>query len=270
MSMIVLDLETTGLDPRLDKIIEIGMIRFDGAKVLETYQTLINPDRPIPPAITQLTHITNPMVTNAPHVLDVLDEVSEFVGSDAIVGHNVTFDLAFLRRYKILQKNRSTDTYELASVLLPRAGRYKLSALAEQFGIDADGKHRALADCTMTMKLYNKLIEKAYSLPFELLSALINTAGTTTWAGLGPLREVYSTRLKSGERFSSGKSFKLCCRYHSETGYGVEQSEHLVIGELLPDGLLAFVYADFQVAGTGDQKAEGIVGYQFESVQAIH
>ena len=57
MSMVALDLETTGLDMRQDKIIEIGMIRFDGAKILETYQTFINPDRPIPSAVSQLTHI---------------------------------------------------------------------------------------------------------------------------------------------------------------------------------------------------------------------
>ena len=209
MSMVALDLETTGLDVRQDKIIEIGMIRFDGAQVLETYQTFINPDRPIPPAVTQLTHITNPMVTKAPHILDVLDEVSDFAGNDAIVGHNIGFDLGFLHRYKILMKNRSTDTYELAGVLLPRAGRYKLSALAEQFNIDAEGKHRALADCTMTMKLYNRLIQKAYELPFELLTALINIAGSSQWNGLGPLREVYASRVKAGERFNNNKSFRL-------------------------------------------------------------
>lgn len=207
--MVALDLETTGLDIRQDKIIEIGMIRFDGSEVLETYQTFVNPDRPIPPAVTQLTHITNPMVSDAPHILDVLDQVSDFVGNDTIVGHNIGFDLSFLRRYKILTRSRSTDTYELASVLLPRAGRYKLSALAEQFNIDAEGKHRALADCTMTMKLYNKLIEKIYELPFELLTTLINIAGASQWNGLGPLREVYSARLKTGEHFNSKRSFKL-------------------------------------------------------------
>ena len=207
--MVALDLETTGLDIRQDKIIEIGIIRFDGAEVLETYQTFVNPDRPIPPAVSQLTHITNPMVTKAPHILDVLDEVSEFVGSDTIVGHNIGFDLGFLRRYKILTRNRCTDTYELASVLLPRAGRYKLSALAEQFGIDAEGKHRALADCTMTMKLYNRLLQKAYELPFELLSTLINLAGSSQWNGLSPLREVYSARVKAGEHYNNSKTFKL-------------------------------------------------------------
>lgn len=207
--MVALDLETTGLDIRQDKIIEIGMVRFDGTKLLETYQTFVNPDRPIPPAVSQLTHITNPMVSSAPHILDVLDEVADFIGSDAVVGHNVLFDLGFLRRYKILTQNRYTDTYDLASVLLPRAGRYKLSALAEQFGIDAEGKHRAVADCTMTMKLYNKLIEKAYELPFELLTALINTAGNAPWAGTGPLREVLAARTKRGERFGSSKFFKF-------------------------------------------------------------
>ena len=209
MSIVALDLETTGLDIRQDKIIEIGMIRFDGSQVLDTYQTFVNPDRPIPPTVSQLTHITNPMVSNAPHILDVLEEVADFVGSDAIVGHNVGFDLGFLQRYKILTRNRCTDTYELASVLLPRAGRYKLSALAEQFGIDAEGKHRALADCTMTMKLYNRLIAKAYEMPFELLTSLINAAGSSQWTGLGPLREVYSSRVKAGERFNATKSFRL-------------------------------------------------------------
>ena len=209
MSIVALDLETTGLDIRQDKIIEIGMIRFDGNQVLDTYQTFVNPDRPIPPTVSQLTHITNPMVSNAPHILDVLEEVADFVSSDAIVGHNVGFDLGFLQRYKILTRNRCTDTYELASVLLPRAGRYKLSALAEQFGIDAEGKHRALADCTMTMKLYNRLITKAYEMPFELLTSLINAAGSSHWTGLGPLREVYSSRVKAGERFNAGKSFRL-------------------------------------------------------------
>lgn len=209
MSIVALDLETTGLDIRQDKIIEIGMIRFDGSQVLDTYQTFVNPDRPIPPAVSQLTHITNPMVSNAPHILDVLEKISDFVGSDAIVGHNVGFDMGFLQRYKILTRNRCTDTYELASVLLPRAGRYKLSALAEQFGIDAEGKHRALADCTMTMKLYNRLIAKAYEMPFELLTSLINAAGSSQWNGLGPLREVYSSRVKAGERFNAGKSFRL-------------------------------------------------------------
>ena len=209
MSIVALDLETTGLDIRQDKIIEIGMIRFDGSQVLDTYQTFVNPDRPIPPTVSQLTHITNPMVSNAPHILDVLEEVADFVGSDAIVGHNVGFDLGFLQRYKILARNRCTDTYELASVLLPRAGRYKLSALAEQFGIDAEGKHRALADCTMTMKLYNRLIAKAYEMPFELLTSLINAAGSSQWTGLGPLREVYSSRVKAGERFNAAKSFRL-------------------------------------------------------------
>ena len=110
MSMIALDLETTGLDKYADKIIEIGAVRFEGNEILDTYQTFVNPEKPIPPTVSQLTHITNPMVSGAPRILDVLDEVSEFVGDDIIVGHNVQFDVGFMRRYKILMKNVTTDT----------------------------------------------------------------------------------------------------------------------------------------------------------------
>ncbi len=209
MSMIALDLETTGLDKYADKIIEIGAVRFEGNEILDTYQTFVNPEKPIPPTVSQLTHITNPMVSGAPRILDVLDEVSEFVGDDIIVGHNVQFDVGFMRRYKILMKNVTTDTYELASVLLPRAGRYKLSALADGFGISSEGKHRALEDCMMTVGVYNKLVEMAYQMPFELLNTLVNTAGSLPWPGLVTLRDVFNERAKNGERFNSGRTFRL-------------------------------------------------------------
>ena len=90
-----------------------------------------------------------------------------------------------------------------------RAGRYKLAALAEQFGIGSEGKHRALADCMMTVGVYNHLLELAYKMPFELLNTLINTAGSSQWAGLSSLRDVYSERVKRGERFSTGRAFRL-------------------------------------------------------------
>ncbi|HNY94211.1 MAG TPA: 3'-5' exonuclease, partial [Flexilinea sp.] len=117
--MIALDIETTGLDPNLDAVTEIAALRFKGARVEDTFQTLVNPNRPIPSNITQLTHITNEMVRNAPQIGEVIGKVAQFVGNDIIVGHNISFDLNFLRLKGILQKNLSYDTYDLASILLP-------------------------------------------------------------------------------------------------------------------------------------------------------
>src|SRR5512133_1938938 len=128
-SIVALDIETTGLDPRNDVIIEIGAVRFSGARVESEWTTLVNPGRPIPSFITQLTGISNEMVRNAPPLKAVIHELADFVGSDPVVGHNVRFDLSFLQQSPILLENPVLDTYELASVLMPTASRYNLGAL---------------------------------------------------------------------------------------------------------------------------------------------
>ena len=97
--LVALDLETTGLDPSRDTIIEIGAVRFQGDRVLDRFVTLVNPQRSIPLRITQITGIRNADVANAPVLAAVLPELLAFVTSDvaAIVAHNAGFDLGFLR-----------------------------------------------------------------------------------------------------------------------------------------------------------------------------
>ena len=90
-----LDLETTGLNPERDAILEIGAVRFRGDEVLDTYQTLINPNREIPDFIQRLTGITPQKVRRAPPFAAVFGELQAFLGSDPIVGHTVQFDVGF-------------------------------------------------------------------------------------------------------------------------------------------------------------------------------
>src|SRR3990172_3574823 len=95
-TLVALDLETTGLEAERDAILEIGAIKFKGERMEGEFQTLVNPGRPIPQFVTQLTGITDAMVANAPRLTTVLPQLEEFVGEAPVIGHNVKFDLAFL------------------------------------------------------------------------------------------------------------------------------------------------------------------------------
>src|SRR5262245_14341042 len=130
--LVALDLETTGLDNYADEIIQIGLVRFRDGAIVETYDSLIDPGVPIPPLITNLTGITNRMVDGKPRIDELLPHIKEFIGDAPVVGHKVEFDLGFMQRYRVALTNPVIDTYELASVLLPRAPRYNLSALTDQ------------------------------------------------------------------------------------------------------------------------------------------
>ena len=108
---IVLDLETTGLDADRDAIIEVGAVKFRDDEVLDTFSTFVNPGRPIPLPITELTGIRDEDVASAPGLHDVLARLARFAGECPIVGHSVQFDLSFVRRHSRLIDNESLDTF---------------------------------------------------------------------------------------------------------------------------------------------------------------
>ena len=120
-TIVALDLETTGLEPDRDAIIEIGAIRFKGERVEAEFSTLVNPGRKLSPFITRLTGITDAMLVNAPRLPALLPKIEAFVGDAPVLGHNIQFDLNFSRARGVLRYNDSIDTYDLAAVLLPSA-----------------------------------------------------------------------------------------------------------------------------------------------------
>ena len=168
-----LDLETTGLDPVSDAILEIGVVKFRGDEVIDEWQSLIDPGRSIPPNITQLTGITQEMVRSGGISLQqAFREVREIVGDLPVVGHSVNFDLGFMRQQRQLTTNRGVDTFELSSILVPNAGRYTLGALAKELGIELPATHRALDDARVAHRLYVKCFERAATLPREVLEEI--------------------------------------------------------------------------------------------------
>jgi ATP-dependent DNA helicase DinG len=180
-TLIAFDLETTGLDPDRDAVIEIGAIRFRGNRVEAEWSSLVNPGRPLDPFITQLTGISDAMLARAPRLADVLPELEAFTADLPILGHNVAFDLAFMQNKGLFAANEALDTYDLASVLLPTAGRYNLAALATSLGIPPIGSHRALDDARTTRGVFLRLYEHAVELPLEILAEISRHGSDVQW-----------------------------------------------------------------------------------------
>ena len=181
--LVALDLETTGLDPRSDSIIEIGAVRLRDGEIIDSYSQLIDPGFPIPPGVTHITGIRTDDVIGQPRIASVLPALRRFVRDSPLVGHNIGFDAAFLARQGVFEANARIDTYEMASVLLPRAPRYNLhSLLTEEMKGDMDDAHRALSDAKAAARLYWGLWLKALDLPYRTLREIVEAAQGLNWS----------------------------------------------------------------------------------------
>jgi predicted DnaQ family exonuclease/DinG family helicase len=178
---VALDLETTGLDPDRDAIIEVGAVRFCADEILETFSTFVNPGRPIPALITDLTGIRDEDVAQAPALHAVLPRLSRFVGESPIIGHSVQFDMAFIRRHSHLLENETLDTFELATVLITHADRYSLGSLTNLLEIELEQAHRALDDAQASYHLFRVLLHRAASLPPRVLKEIVGHGERAGW-----------------------------------------------------------------------------------------
>ncbi len=221
--MVALDIETTGLDPDGDAITEIGVVRFNDHRIDSEWHSLINPGRHIPPHITQLTGITDAMVRAAPSVYEILDDLSHFVGDLPILGHNVRFDLGFMRKKGIFQYNDSLDTYDMAAVLMPNAGRYRLGALAQSLGILLPATHRALDDARVTHAVFLQLFKEAMRLPLDILAEIVRLGeNVPDWDGYGLFFEALSARSKETIPARKDQSFSRYTLFGEKPSRDVE------------------------------------------------
>jgi len=199
MTVIVsLDIETTGLDEDRDAIIEIGAVKFKNGRKEDEYTVLLNPGKRIPEHITKLTGIDDAMVRDAPRLREIEHELTAFVGDAPILGHNVKFDIGFLRKAGLFLYHQTLDTYELASALMPNASRYNLGSLAQQLNILLPATHRALDDARVTHACYIKLVEMAQELPLETLQQIAELSQMTPWDAGWVFEQALSLRLKDG------------------------------------------------------------------------
>lgn len=169
----VIDLETTGLNPLNELIIEFAGVKVKGGEVVGTFQNLCNPGFVIPHAIEQLTGITTDMVADAPAPLDVLPYFLEFVGDDFVVGHNVNFDMRFVAASVEFFKNDYIDTMAIFRKLHPKLPHHRLCDMVEFYGKENTSAHRALSDCIATNACY-RAMKKEIELSFGSTEQFIN------------------------------------------------------------------------------------------------
>lgn len=172
---IVLDIETTGLDPQKDRIIEIGMLKVEDDKIVDQFEKFIAIHQEVPEFIVQLTKITASYLNeNGEDELYVLQQAIQFIGNRPIVCHNIKFDLTFLqetaKRYQIVfPEVKRIDTLEIARKKMIGLPNYKLSTIAEKLNVKGSITHESIADCKITLAVLLKLNEigkKEGSQPF--------------------------------------------------------------------------------------------------------
>ncbi len=157
---VVFDLETTGAKIPPCRITEIGAYRVKNGAITGEFQTLINPESPIPPFISILTGITNPMVRNAPKFFDVAEEFMDFIGDSVLVAHNAHFDMRFLNHEigRIYENYRVGNphlcTVQLSRRLLPHIPNHRLHTVADFYSINIENRHRAADDAFATAKIF--------------------------------------------------------------------------------------------------------------------
>ena len=174
-SYVAVDLETTGIGTKREKITEIGMVKVVDGVVTDTYHTLVNPYREIPERVVELTGITDEMVKDAPGIEAVLPEVLAFCEGFPLLGHQIIFDFGFLTQASVNAKLKfekdGIDTLKLCRYLMPGAEKKNLGAACAYFGINPDTAHRALSDAISAHLLYEKLKEQFGETREELFEA---------------------------------------------------------------------------------------------------
>ena len=252
-TLVALDLETTGLDASTDRIIDVGAVKFRGDEQLGVFHSLVNPRVRLPEFIVSLTGISQADVDIAPDWDAVRDELREFIGGARLVGHNVEFDVGFLRSHEIRVEQLSYDTEQMARVALPVGPEFGLGRLAERFNVVHDDPHRALSDALASRDLFLILLSRFERMSTAALARMASLGSRSRWSvseltgnmvaagdgtddvtgGIGIDEMALSERLRLPSRFTAWGQTE-------DDGEAAYTDEHVVQTEMafLPGGLV--------------------------------
>lgn len=165
-AFVALDLETTGLQPKSDRILEMGAVKIIDNQIVETYDTLVNPRMAIPKTVERLTGITQEMAETGIETTKAVKEIVDFCDNLPLLGHNILFDYSFIKHDAVNQglnfEKTGIDTLKIARKVLPQLESRSLGALCEYYHIPQEHAHRAMDDAANTFLLYQKLEEQYY------------------------------------------------------------------------------------------------------------
>lgn len=174
-SYIAIDLETTGLDPKTERIIEIGAVCVEDGEIKREFSSLINPCRELSDHIRQLTGIEDDMVADAPEIKDIIGELMDFCRDFPLLGHHIIFDYSFLKRAAVncgyQFEKEGIDTLALCRTFMPENERKNLACACRFFRVEAGKNHRALSDARAAHFLYQSIRDVHFTSAPELFSA---------------------------------------------------------------------------------------------------
>jgi ATP-dependent DNA helicase DinG len=199
LEFVAIDVETTGLDSKTDRIIEIGAIKFDGVTATSEYTTFVNPETTLPEPIVRLTGITQADLSTAPAFRDIAERLLEFIGRLPLCGHQIDFDISFLNEeLKRLGKPKlassEIDTALLSRIVVPDIDRFSLKHVARSLGISLETAHRALFDAKASGQVACSLLSRLDTIPVHVRSAMARFAPgsfikTLLFKSIGSVRE---------------------------------------------------------------------------------
>ncbi|NLI56956.1 MAG: PolC-type DNA polymerase III [Clostridium sp.] len=245
---VVFDIETTGLNAYTEKITEIGAVKIRNGKVIDEYSSFVNPGKPIPKKIVELTGITDEMVKDAPDIEKVLPEFLEFVKDSVVVAHNASFDLGFIRHNcRVLGYKPDftvIDTLELSRQMFSQLKRHRLNDVAKHLGVSLENHHRALDDAKACGGILIKCIELLKEKGIEK----INDIGKALGDGMDYKKsKTYHAIILAKNQIGLKNLYKIVSKSHLEYFYKrprvpkkllMEYKEGLILGSACEAGEL--------------------------------
>jgi DNA polymerase-3 subunit alpha (Gram-positive type) len=205
-TFVAVDIETTGLNPGRNRIIEIGAIRVERGEIRGRFDTLVNPRCAIPSEIVELTGIDARMLLDAPHIEEAMEEFLAFAGEDVLLGHNLIFDYSFLKRNAADLGKKferfGIDTLKIAKVFLPELKKKSLGALCAHYGVVNEHAHRAEDDALAAVRIYERMKEQFFE------------GGTERRKVFAPVPLRYSLTKESPITEAQVKYLKALLKYH--------------------------------------------------------
>ncbi|HSW68069.1 MAG TPA: exonuclease domain-containing protein, partial [Bacteroidales bacterium] len=209
----VIDIETTGGNPRTERITEVAVFLFDGNSVVDSFVTLVNPEKPIPPFITRLTGISDAMVAKAPRFCDIARKLVEITENKPFVAHNAPFDYGFIREeYRRLGYDYHREricTVRLGRRLIPGLRSYGLGSLCQHLGIQIDFRHRAAGDANAVVQLLRHYLAQNDADRYIQLTSGNNNIEKEIIGSLPETTGVYYLLNNNGDVIYIGKSCNI-------------------------------------------------------------
>lgn len=206
----VVDIETTGLSPEDNEIIEIGIVKILKGKIKGKFHSLVKPKNPIPSMIQKLTGINDEMVKESPSFEEIAVKLKKFIGDSIFVAHNAEFDFNVInaslkKAQKAALESKVVDTQELVTIVYPALSSYRLSSLAQKLGIYVEEKHRAMSDAEATAQLFILLIREIKKMNKGVLREIVKLGYGMNW----PLYDIFSEALDENNTLEDSGTTKF-------------------------------------------------------------